>query len=78
MDTKFEYYSKHEMINNLSQNKCLIEENEITAELLLKCPFLNCPKKCKSKRTMDDHIRIHNGEKPYAWYYLLLRGHNEF
>ena len=71
MDTNIEYCSSHEIMNNLSQNKLKSEDIGIKADIMLNCPFSNCQKKYKSKRTMGDHLRIHNGEKLYVWYYLL-------
>lgn len=31
------------------------------------CTFEECGKSFKAKKSLIEHMRIHNGEKPYEW-----------
>ena len=72
MDIKLEPSSLDEITRNTINEKYQIKQdkNEIEIYIKFKCPFMNCQKNFKSKKAMKDHIRIHNGEKPYSWYII--------
>ena len=72
MDIKLEPSSLDEISRYTVNEKYQIEQDkkEIEIYIKFKCPFMNCQKKFKSKKAMKDHIRIHNGEKPYVWYII--------
>lgn len=33
-----------------------------------KCDVENCTKQFKAKKSLRDHLKIHNGIKPYQWF----------
>ena len=56
---------------NVVQNEIIIEENETKSEIvpiklgagIHKCPI--CFKIMRTKQHMEEHIRLHTGEKPF-------------
>jgi len=40
-------------------------------KIKITCEYQECSKIFKSKKTLKDHLKIHKGEKPYSWYFLV-------
>lgn len=60
------------MSSDLTPESDLAFEDKALGQDKLACEFNSCEKFFKSKKSLKEHTRIHNDERPYSWYCSLL------